>query len=82
MTKVIRNGLYSISTKFLDGVYGGATGISVLRNGKMLVGGSVCWKTRRHKMKAKWPSKTTCRDLTRRRKRVARSDGNQSAHWE
>ena len=37
---MIRNGLYSISTKTLDGVQGGATGISVLRNGKMLGGGS------------------------------------------
>ena len=33
---MIRNGLYSISTKLLDGVYGGATGISVLRNGQIL----------------------------------------------
>jgi hypothetical protein len=41
MANVIRNGLYSISTELLDGVHGGATGISMLRNGKMLGGGSV-----------------------------------------
>jgi hypothetical protein len=40
---MIRNGLYSISTKMLDGAVGGATGISVLRNGKMLGGGSVLY---------------------------------------
>jgi hypothetical protein len=34
---MITNGLYSITTKLLDGVRGGATGISVLRNGKSLV---------------------------------------------
>jgi hypothetical protein len=38
---MIRNGLYSISTKLLDDVDGGATGVSVLRDGKMLGGGSV-----------------------------------------
>ena len=43
MTRVIRNGLYSITTNLLDGVEGGATGISVLRDGKMLGGGSVLY---------------------------------------
>jgi hypothetical protein len=38
---MIRNGLYSISSKLLDGVEGGATGISVLRNGAIHGGGSV-----------------------------------------
>jgi hypothetical protein len=38
--QMIRNGLYSISTKLLDGVDGGATGVSVLRNGTMLGGGT------------------------------------------
>ena len=37
---MIRNGLYLISTKFLDGVDGGQTGVSVLRDGRMLGGGS------------------------------------------
>jgi hypothetical protein len=39
----IKNGLYSINTKLLDGVDGGATGISVLRNGKILGGGSLLY---------------------------------------
>jgi hypothetical protein len=37
----IRNGLYSISTKLLDGAHGGQTGVSVVRDSKMLGGGSV-----------------------------------------
>ena len=41
--QMIRNGLYSIDTKLLDGLHGGATGISLLRNGKMLGGGSVLY---------------------------------------
>ena len=36
MTEAIRNGLYSITTTLLDGVHGGQTGVSVLRNGTML----------------------------------------------
>ena len=39
----IRNGLYSISTKLLDGAHGGQTGVSLLRDGKMLGGGSVLY---------------------------------------
>jgi hypothetical protein len=35
-----RNGLYAISSKVLDGVEGGATGISVLHDGTMRGGGS------------------------------------------
>jgi hypothetical protein len=40
---MIRNGLYAISTKLLDGVDGGQTGVSVLRNGRMLGGGAVLY---------------------------------------
>jgi len=43
MTEAIRNGLYSITTTLLDGVHGGQTGVSVLRNGTMLGGGSVLY---------------------------------------
>ena len=39
----IRNGLYSITTKLLDSAHGGQTGVSVLRDGKMLGGGSVLY---------------------------------------
>jgi hypothetical protein len=35
---VIRNGLYFYSSKALDGVVGGADGVMVLRDGKMLGG--------------------------------------------
>jgi hypothetical protein len=38
---MIRNGLYSVVSKVLDGVEGGATGVSVLRDGKMCGGGPV-----------------------------------------
>jgi hypothetical protein len=37
---VIRNGLYFYSSKALDGVFGGADGVMVLRDGKMLGGTS------------------------------------------
>jgi hypothetical protein len=35
---MIRNGLYFYSSKALDGVVGGADGVMVLRDGKMLGG--------------------------------------------
>ena len=38
---MIRNGLYSVNSKLLDGVEGGATGVSVLREGTMRGGGSI-----------------------------------------
>ena len=40
---MIRNGLYSITTRLLDGVDGGQTGVSLLRDGRMLGGGSVLY---------------------------------------
>jgi hypothetical protein len=36
---MIRNGLYLVVSKFWDGVKGGATGVSVLRDGTMRGGG-------------------------------------------
>jgi T3SS negative regulator,GrlR len=36
---MIRNGLYSVDSKLLDGVEGGATGVSVFRDGTMRGGG-------------------------------------------
>jgi hypothetical protein len=38
---MIRNGLYSVISKLLDDVEGGATGVSVLRDGTMRGGGSI-----------------------------------------
>ena len=43
MTKMIRNGLYSMNTTVLDGVEGGAAGVTVIRDGKMLGGGPIFW---------------------------------------
>jgi hypothetical protein len=37
---MIRNGLYSQTTRLLDGVEGGTNGVSLLRDGKMLGGGN------------------------------------------
>ena len=41
--QMIRNGLHSITTTLLDGVHGGQTGVSVLRDGRMLGGGSILY---------------------------------------
>jgi hypothetical protein len=38
--QMIRNGLYSQTTKLLDGLDGGTKGVSLLRDGKMLGGGN------------------------------------------
>ena len=62
---MIRNGLYSISTKLLDGVYGGATGISVLRNGRMLGGGSALYHVRSYQCSdGKWKGEVTSQEHT------------------
>ena len=63
--KVIRNGLYSISTKLLDGLNGGATGISVLRNGTMLGGGSALYHVGSYQCHdGKWKGEVTSREHT------------------
>ena len=65
MAKVIRNGLYSISTELLDGVHGGATGISMLRNGKMLGGGSVLYHVGSYRCSdGKWKGEVTSQEHT------------------
>ncbi len=65
MTEMIRNGLYSINTKLLDGLHGGATGISVLRNGKMLGGGSVLYHVGSyHCSDGKWKGEVTSQEHT------------------
>ncbi len=62
---MIRNGLYSINTKLLDGLHGGATGISVLRNGKMLGGGSVLYHVGSyHCSDGKWKGEVTSQEHT------------------
>src|SRR5207244_1793283 len=63
MTEAIRNGLYSITTTLLDGVHGGQTGVSVLRNGTMLGGGSVLYHFGRyHCSGGKWKGEVTSQE--------------------
>jgi hypothetical protein len=38
---MIRNGLYAVTSKLLDGVEGGAPGVSVMQDGTMRGGGSI-----------------------------------------
>ena len=65
MTKMIRNGLYSITTTLLDGVAGGAGGISVLRDGKMLGGGPYLWHFGSyHCSDGKWKGDVTSQEHT------------------
>jgi len=65
MTKMIRNGLYSISTKLLDGVEGSQTGISVLRDGKMLGGGAFLYHVGSYRCSdGKWKGEVTSREHT------------------
>jgi hypothetical protein len=61
----IKNGLYSINTKLLDGVDGGATGISVLRNGKILGGGSILYHFGSYDCSdGKWKGEVTSQEHT------------------
>jgi hypothetical protein len=63
MTEAIRNGLYSITTTLLDGMHGGQTGVSVLRNGTMLGGGSVLYHfARYHCSGGKWKGEVTSQE--------------------
>ena len=63
MTGAIRNGLYSITTTLLDGVHGGQTGVSVLRNGTMLGGGSGLYHFGRyHCSGGKWKGEVTSQE--------------------
>jgi hypothetical protein len=60
----IRNGLYSITTKLLDGAHGGQTGVSVLRDGKMLGGGSVLYHFRLSVSGGRWKGEVTSQEHT------------------
>jgi hypothetical protein len=65
MTKMIRNGLYSITTTLLDSVAGGARGISVLRDGKMFGGGSFLWHFGSYQCSGcKWKGEVTSQEHT------------------
>jgi hypothetical protein len=61
----IRNGLYSISTKLIDGAQGGQTGVSLLRDGKMLGGGSILYHFGSYQCsEGKWKGEVTSREHT------------------
>jgi hypothetical protein len=61
--QMIRNGLYSICTELLDGVDGGQTGVSVLRDGRMLGGGSVLYHFGRYYCSGgKWKGEVTSQE--------------------
>jgi hypothetical protein len=65
MNKPITNGLYAISTELLDGVIGSQTGISVLRDGKMLGGGSVLYHVGSyHCSDGRWKGEVTSQEHT------------------
>jgi hypothetical protein len=61
----MKNGLYSINTKLLDGVAGGAAGISVLRDGKMFGGGPFLWHFGSYQCSdGKWKGEVTSQEHT------------------
>jgi hypothetical protein len=60
---MIRNGLYAVTSKLLDGVEGGATGVSVLQDGTMRGGGSIYYHTGRYSCSGgKWKGQLTTRE--------------------
>jgi hypothetical protein len=62
---MIKNGLYAISTRLLDGVGGGATGISLLRNGRMFGGDSFLYHVGSYQCSAgKWKGEVTSQEHT------------------
>jgi hypothetical protein len=62
---MIRNGLYSVNSKLLDGVEGGATGVSVLWEGTMRGGGSIYYHAGSYVCSgSKWKGELTIREHT------------------
>jgi len=60
---MIRNGLYAVTSKLLDGLEGGATGVSVLQDGTMRGGGSIYYHTGRYSCSdGKWKGELTTRE--------------------
>jgi hypothetical protein len=60
---MIRNGLYAVVSKLLDGVEGGATGVSVLRDGTMRGGGSIYYHVGSYACSGgKWKGELTIRE--------------------
>ena len=62
---MIRNGLYYVVSKLLDGVEGGATGVSVLQDGTMRGGGSIYYHVGSYVCSGgKWKGELTIREHT------------------
>ena len=62
---MIRNGLYLVISKLLDGVEGGATGVSVLRDGTMRGGGAIYYHVGSYVCSGgKWKGELTVREHT------------------
>jgi hypothetical protein len=62
---MITNGLYSISTKLLDGNAGVETGIAVLRDGKLLAGGPFLYHVGTYQCSSgKWKGEITSQEHT------------------
>jgi hypothetical protein len=64
-TPMIRNGLYLVVSKLLDGEEGGQTGVSVLRDGTMRGGGSIFYHVGSYVCSGgKWKGELTVREHT------------------
>ena len=60
---MIRNGLYSVISRLLDGAEGGSTGVSVLRDGTMRGGGSIYYHVGSYVCSGgKWKGELTIRE--------------------
>jgi hypothetical protein len=60
---MIRNGLYAVTSQLLDGLEGGATGVSVLQDGTMRGGGSIYYHTGSYTCAGgKWKGALTTRE--------------------
>src|SRR5882724_9645546 len=60
---MIRNGLYAVTSKLLDALEGGASGVSVLQDGIMRGGGSIYYHTGSYSCSGgKWKGELTTRE--------------------
>lgn len=60
---MIKNGLYTVTSKLLDGEDGGASGVSVLQDGTMRGGGSIYYHTGKYTCSGgKWTGQLTTRE--------------------
>jgi T3SS negative regulator,GrlR len=63
VTIMIKNGLYAVTSKLLDGEEGGASGVSVLQDGTMRGGGSIYYHTGKYTCSGgKWKGQVTTRE--------------------